>query len=101
MQLPCADAAQVQQVIDEPTQPPVLAFNDLQRRVRAGRRQRTAQQTLHREVDGRQRAPNLVSGDRQKLVATFERFLCPFVEAGVVDAQGDTASQLIEQLQVR
>ena len=94
------NAPEIEQLVHEAPQPPVLPLDDLERGSDAVLGERSAKQTLHGQVHRRQRASNFVRRDREEFVARGERVARAFVQTSVVDRQRDATGDIGQEGEV-
>ena len=85
VQLSGPNSPQIEQLVDESAESPVFPLNHIERRSRGRGRQRAAYEALRSKVNRCERSPDLVRGDRQKLVAAGDRLSRPFIQSRIVD----------------
>ncbi len=98
IEMSALDPSEIDELVDEPAQAAVVAFDRVERLLQIGRRERSPPQSLHRQVKRRQRAADLVGHDRKKLRPRLQRVFRVAKEACVDDAQGHALPEPLADL---
>ena len=100
LQPPLADPADIQELVDELGEAPVLALDDRQDVRQRLRPNLPLSDRLGREVNRRDRTAKLVRRHREKFVAGAQRLLSSSVQPRVVQRESGAAGELLRHLDV-